>query len=280
MPLPDASAWNTDPWKVTEIDKTLYGNGVASGKCALVSWFHLMLAFEKCGLELPVNLKFCVESTHHRDSEGLRDLVSNKKKGFFAGVDLIVCYESEWLGDRLPSICHAGVGLLHFDVAVDGSAEDAERILRAVVDEEGEVLVPHFGDRVPPISPEEELHYDGIEGFDPEEVRPRLPASRRGWSKTKLLMHFWRFPSACVDGVGTRRRLVVKIVPEQTVDESVRSVLRHVERAAGELKIGGKVCCRAVSKSRHWFEDFTGYHYQAARRAAVQVRGRLGGGDF
>lgn len=37
---PDVSKWATDPWKVTLVDKHFYGCGAASGKAALIHWFH------------------------------------------------------------------------------------------------------------------------------------------------------------------------------------------------------------------------------------------------
>lgn len=110
MTEPDISKWNTDPWKLTEIDKILYGSGTAAGKCSLISWFHVIQAFQTKGLDIPVNLKFCIESMYHRHSEGLEEFLATRKQDFFFNVDFVVVCDSEWIGEKYPCICYGCVG--------------------------------------------------------------------------------------------------------------------------------------------------------------------------
>lgn len=95
-------------------------------------------------------------------------------------------------------------------------------------------------------------------------------------------MHFWRLPAIYVDDIQEcicekkdsskiKRHFIIKIVPKQVVDVSVASVLQHIEKTVKQLKIENKVECRVISTTRPWLEDFMDYHYEAARRAVIQV---------
>lgn len=96
-------------------------------------------------------------------------------------------------------------------------------------------------------------------------------------------MHYWRLPSIFVDDIQEcicekkdaskiKRHFIIKIVPRQVVDLSVSLVLEHIEKVVKDLKIESKVDCKVLSTSRPWLEDFMDYHYEAARRAIIQVQ--------
>lgn len=106
----DESEWKTDPWSVVEIHKVLYGCGTASGKCSLICWLHVILGFQTKGIELPVNLKFCIESMYHQDSEGLEEFLATRKQDFFFNVDFVVACDSEWIGEKHPCLVYGCVG--------------------------------------------------------------------------------------------------------------------------------------------------------------------------
>lgn len=68
-----------------------------------------------------------------------------------------------------------------------------------------------------------------------------------------------------------KRHFIIKVVPRQVVDISVAMVLQHIENSVKELKIDSKVDCKVLSTTRPWLENFMDYHYEAARRAIIQV---------
>lgn len=112
--------------------------------------------------------------------------------------------------------------------------------------------------------------------------REQLPPHKQNWDQLKLLTHYWRLPSIYVDDVQEcicekkdqskiKRHFIIKIVPKQVVDISVSMALEHIENTVKKLKIENKVDCKVFSTSRPWLEDFMDYHYEAARRAIIQV---------
>lgn len=59
----------------------------------MLGWINILEAHKTLGLELPVNLRFCLEGMEESGSEGLDELIeSETKKGkgsYFNGVDCV-----------------------------------------------------------------------------------------------------------------------------------------------------------------------------------------------
>jgi len=49
--------WDTEPFVLTEKDGKLFGRGSTDDKGPVLGWIHAIEAFQKTGLELPVNVK-------------------------------------------------------------------------------------------------------------------------------------------------------------------------------------------------------------------------------
>lgn len=178
VPLPDENSWDTDPFTLTKTNSEIVGSGVASGKCALMSWFHVLQGFQEKGVELPVNLRFCFESMYHQNSEGFEPFIAKRRNEFFGDVDCIVLCDSEWIGEKVPCLCYGGVGMLHFEVSLEkrkdskgDPKEDMEKLFATIADDKENILIPKFNDFVMPITPDEEAFYESIEDFDPDEIR-------------------------------------------------------------------------------------------------------------
>lgn len=176
--MPNENNWNTDPFTLTKTESDLFGSGVASGKCALMSWFHVLHGFQEKNIDLPVNLKFCFESMYHQSSAGFEPFITKKKCDFFGDVDCVVLCDSEWIGEKHPCLCYGGVGMLHFSVTMeklkDSASDlkkDMEKLFATIGDDKENILIPKFNDFVVPITPDEELLYESIEEFDLDEIR-------------------------------------------------------------------------------------------------------------
>lgn len=123
-----AQDWKCDPWTLTEINRFLYGNGISCGKGPLMCWFQIVLAFKRSEVEVPVNIKFVIESMHESGSQGLEPFLVVRKHDFFNNVSTIVVCESEWIGEKNPCLIYGSVGrmagftaglLLLFVIALD-----------------------------------------------------------------------------------------------------------------------------------------------------------------
>ncbi|VEN51614.1 unnamed protein product, partial [Callosobruchus maculatus] len=107
---PSTKGWSRDPWKLHRINNRNYGCGAGCGKGPLMCWFHVLQAFKFSKMELPVNLKFIIESMYHSNSQGLADFVATRSQDFFANVELVVEVGSEWLGEKMPCITYGTTG--------------------------------------------------------------------------------------------------------------------------------------------------------------------------
>lgn len=286
VPEPDLKEWKTDPWTVTEVNKKLYGNGVAYGKGPLIAWFHAIQSFHAKGVEVPVNLKFIVESMNNCGSVGLEEFLSKRKTDFLADIDFLAVCDSEWLGEKIPCICHGSVGNIHFSLVVENAKgdpkEDIKKISERLVDGQENILIPKVNEMVDFITPDEEKQYEGLTDFDEEVYKDQLPEFKKGWDKMNLLMNFWRFPSLALHEIEectcekkeftkARRDFTMKIVPKQIAEVCIEATVKYIEKLKVELKLEGSVECDVITYSRHWTEDRRSVNHEAARQALIQV---------
>ncbi|KAF5283509.1 hypothetical protein FQR65_LT02662 [Abscondita terminalis] len=285
---PVKEQWKTDPWTVTEIDKRLYGCGVASGKGTLTAWFNLILAFQDIQMSLPVNLKFIIQSLHYYNSDGFEEFVAQKRKSFLKNIDCYVVCDSEWVGEKHPCIVYGSVGFLHFTCTMDQNEkastsmqEEMDKIFNKLHDGKGNVLIPEFNKFVKQITPDEEKVYSH-RNFKKVIFQESLPDHQKSWNKLKLLMRFWRIPSILVEdilecdcdkGAKTRikRKFLVKIVPKQVIDVSTCQIMQHLKKTCKELHVKHKFEVKLKSASRTWSEDIWSINYVAARLAVFQI---------
>lgn len=268
------------------MNKTLYGNGVASGKGPLLTWFHVISGFQDKKLELPVNIKFIIESTNQLGSIGLEDFLVTHRQDFLYNVDYIVVCESEWLGEKMPCLVYGSVGHIHFRMTVENTKsdpkKDVKKIFEKIVDNEENILIPDFNHYVEQIRPDEEKVYESIDDFNIEEYRESLPEYKKSWDKIKLLMSFWRLPSIWVDDIQecicdkkemskVKRDFIIKIVPRQIVDKTANHVLTYINSVCEELKLESIVKVEVIASSKPWYANFRSPNYVAASKATIQI---------
>lgn len=283
---PNLKEWKTDPWTVTEIDRVLYGNGVALGKGPLLAWFHAIDGFVRNEQPLPINIKFLIESMHTSGSPGLESFLTTKRQDFLNDISYLVVCESEWLGDKIPCLVYGSVGMLHFRMTAENTKNDpradVKKIFENIVDEEDNILIPNFNDYVEQIRPDEEKLYESLKDFKIEEYRVNLPEHKKNWDQVKLLMSFWRLPSIWVGPImecicekqemsKVKCDFSVKIVPRQLVKTTCDHILSYIENLCEEMKLGSTVKVEVLSSSRPWCEDFWVHNFKAASRATIQI---------
>ncbi|CAH0554685.1 unnamed protein product [Brassicogethes aeneus] len=284
----DIEGWETDPFTMVEKDAKYYGAGAASSKGNFLCWMHCLESFQTENIEIPVNIKFILESAYTLNSPGMMKFLVAKKQDFFNDIDYVVTNISEWLGPKYPSIVYGGVGYLYFTLTVqkteDSTTEiedDAQNIFKTMVNEKNRITIPHFNDFVDQVTPDEERVYESIKNFDPEEIIPLLPPNKQKWDKVRILMDFWRQPSMSVDESQKcicpdempiiKQEFTVKVVPKQILEHSVNLVNTHVKNTVNKLNIKNKVEVALVASVKHWQESMYQNLYQAARRATIQI---------
>ncbi len=63
---------------LTEKNGKLYGRGATDDKGPVLGWIHALQAYQECGIEQPVNFKFCFEGMEESGSEGLDKLLLDR----------------------------------------------------------------------------------------------------------------------------------------------------------------------------------------------------------
>lgn len=104
----------------------LHGFGLSHGKASLLAWICLIDAYQTAGLDLPVNLKLCIEGMANSNSECIKDLVQRecRRGGFMSDVDYVVVNGGQWVAPGKPSLITASRGVVKFDVQVIGGSRN------------------------------------------------------------------------------------------------------------------------------------------------------------
>ena len=68
--------------------------------------------------DLPINIKFCFEGMEESDSEGLDDLIFDRKDTFLKDVDYVCISDNYWLGKTKPCITYGLRGICYFFMEV------------------------------------------------------------------------------------------------------------------------------------------------------------------
>lgn len=113
QPVPDPSAWDTDPFEATEIDGRLYGRGATDdgGGIAIHSG-----ALHALGDDLKVNIKVFIEGEEEMGSPSFIPFVEAHRDEFAADV-IIVADSGNWSAD-IPSLTTSLRGNTDLDVTV------------------------------------------------------------------------------------------------------------------------------------------------------------------
>lgn len=192
----------------------------------------------------------------------------------------------------------------------DSNSDVINYIFDNCVDKLGNILIPNVNDDVSQITPDGETACASIR-CDLSLIKKNLPDYMQPWDQRKILMRLWRLPSLYCDepmtvscncsgggaggegggGNGIKRKMILKIVPAQTPDRCNQFVMKHIKNlcekkfpktqakiSKGNKKIvcnidGGKlvVSCENTAVSRPWEEDITSKHYEAVRKAIIQI---------
>ncbi|XP_050718400.1 cytosolic non-specific dipeptidase-like isoform X3 [Eriocheir sinensis] len=233
--------WDTEPFVLTEMNGKLYGRGASDDKGPVIGWLHAIEAYQKNGLDVPVNIKFVLEGMEESGSEGLeefltaegieeptpgkedKDRKAEKKKKelkdrFLYGTDFVCISDNYWLGTEKPCITYGLRGICYFTITVECCKKDLHSgvfggtvheamadliyLMDNLVDGKGKILIPGIMDDVAELTPEEEKLYADID-FDLDEYRHDMGHSRliHHGDKVKTLMARWRYPSLSIHGI-------------------------------------------------------------------------------
>lgn len=304
QPAEKKDGWDTEPFELVEKNGNLYGRGSTDDKGPVLGWLNAIQAIQDCGLEIPVNIKFCFEGMEESGSEGLEGLLVAKKDTFLKDVDFVVISDNYWLGKDKPCITYGLRGICYFFLEVTGAKQDLHsgiyggavpeamvdcvNLLSTLVDRNGRIRVPGVYDKVVPLTEEEHRLYEPID-FDIHDFHKDVGCGALlHKDKAQLLQHRWRHPSLSVHGIegafsepGCKtvipRKVIgkfsIRIVPDMDPDEVDRLVVDYLTQQHKESGSPNTVRVVPEHSGKPWVaKDYLSCpSFAAARRATKHV---------
>ncbi|KHN82592.1 Cytosolic non-specific dipeptidase [Toxocara canis] len=86
-------------------DGKLYGRGATDDKGPIVGWLNAIESFRASNIDIPVNIKFCLEGMEESGSVGLEEALKANKE-LLSGVDFTCISDNYWLGSKKPCITY------------------------------------------------------------------------------------------------------------------------------------------------------------------------------
>uniref|UniRef100_A0A0P4W5P9 Peptidase M20 dimerisation domain-containing protein n=1 Tax=Scylla olivacea TaxID=85551 RepID=A0A0P4W5P9_SCYOL len=299
QPALKEDGWDTEPFVLIEKDDKLYGRGSTDDKGPVIGWIHAIEAFQKSGLDVPVNVKFVFEGMEESGSEGLEELLKAQKDKFLAGTDFVCISDNYWLGKNKPCITYGLRGICYFCIEVECCHKDLHSgvfggtihegmadliyLMNTLLDNKGNILIPGLMDDVAPLTSEEEKLYADID-FDVEDYCKDLGHDRlvHHQDKMKTLMARWRNPSLSLHGIegafsepGAKtvipRKVIgkfsIRIVPNQTPEGVSKVTIDYLNKQWEKRGSPNKMKASLHHSGIHWLSDPNHPHIQAGRRA-------------
>ncbi|KAL0074362.1 hypothetical protein J3Q64DRAFT_1825704 [Phycomyces blakesleeanus] len=305
QPALKEDGWNTDPFELVEDEKhRLIGRGSSDDKGPVLGWINVVEAHKELGLELPVNLKFCLEGMEESGSEGLDDIIFNEADKYFKDVDVVSISDNYWLGTTKPCVTYGLRGVSYFHLTVKGPKADLHSgvfgatihepmtdlfaVMSKLVTPKGKILIPGIYDNVLAVSAEEEKTYDDL-SFTMQELHDAVGNEINIHDSVKdTLQHRWRFPSLSLHGVegafynpGDKTVIPARVVGKFSIrtvpDMEPKQITELVEKYVNEefAKLGSKntMSISCTHAGNHWVASPNHWNYVAASNAVEKVFG-------
>jgi acetylornithine deacetylase/succinyl-diaminopimelate desuccinylase-like protein len=264
--------WKSPPFEPEIRGDDIFARGACDDKGQVLIQVKAVEGLLKTTGKLPVNVKFLLEGEEETGGEHIEAYVKTKPPRLKA--DAAVVCDTEMFAPNMPTICVGLRGLVYYELAVEGAAQDLHsgsyggaapnpimaiaEILCALKDRDGHIKIPGFYDRVVPPSPKERAAWDSLP-FDEKDFvekemgakeltgEPEIPVLERVWGRPTLEVHGIRggftgegaktvIPARAIAKISTR------LVGDQRVDEAIAQLTAAIKAVCpkgvtAELKV-------------------------------------------
>jgi acetylornithine deacetylase/succinyl-diaminopimelate desuccinylase-like protein len=295
QPINYVEDWKSPPWTLTPRDGRLFGRGAADDKGAITAQLGAVAAFLKTHGSLPVNVKMLVEGEEEVGSANLMGFFQEHKERIKS--DVIVVCDTENIDVGLPCITNSLRGIVAMTVEVQsaempvhsgmagGALADAAIALNVILArlywKNGPLPIPHFYDRVTPMTPAERKSLAALPGDEAKwrkelGVLPEVKFANE--TKVHLYEQTWRKPAVTVIAQeastikGASNQVLPKvaaivscrIVPDQDPDEVYEQLKAFL---TADPPWGVRVTIKPLGAVKWWRTDPTGPAFDAAMLA-------------
>eukprot|EP00794_Sanderia_malayensis_P018074 gene18074-19883_t len=306
QPAKKDDGWDTEPFVLEEKNGKMYGRGSTDDKGPVLAWLNVIDAYNKLGMELPVNLKICFEGMEECGSEGLDALIMSQKDTFFKDVDYTCISDNYWLGKEKPCITYGLRGICYFFAEITCAEKDLHsgvfggcvheamvdlmKLMSSLVDTHGNIQIKGIHDSVKELTDQEKATYKDID-FDVAESRDDIGAVKlihedHVDAKAKTLMSRWRYPSLSIhgvegafDGAGSKTvipkkvigKFSMRLVPDQKPEEIEKLVIAHCEEVHKKSGSPNVLKMSMGHGGKPWMSNPDHPHFVAGRKATKLV---------
>ncbi|KZT59260.1 CNDP dipeptidase [Calocera cornea HHB12733] len=298
-----SDGWNTDPFTLTpDKEGRLFGRGSTDDKGPLIAWINIVEAHVKQGIELPVNIKFCLEGMEESGSEGLDDLIEKEKDGFFKSCDCVCICDNYWMNDRTPCLTYGVRGMSYYRIIVSGPARDLHSglfgntvhepmtdlilLMSKLVTPSGEIMIPGLDKLVAPLTDAEKKRYETIDfalSDIEEQVGAKIVLSD---DKPRVLMGRMRNPSLSLHGIEgafygpgaktvipakVQGKFSIRLVPNMTPENVDPLVIKYLSDEFAKLKTKSTLKIENIHGGKAWVADPDHWNFRAAIKATEEV---------
>ncbi|KIM66941.1 hypothetical protein SCLCIDRAFT_109662 [Scleroderma citrinum Foug A] len=278
--------WSSDPFKIDGRNGYLYGRGVSDDKGPII-----VVACAAAELlrrrALGVDLIFLIEGEEEVGSTGFMDAV-RKHKAQIGHVDGILLSNSTWITEFPPCITYGLRGVVHATAAITSGAPDRHsgveggavtepmldmiNLLATLTDDQREIAIPGFYERVRKQTDEERQLYELL--------------SKVTGSPGSLLSSRWREPSLTVhklvvSGPGNSTvipgtvtaQVSLRIVPDQDLESISQSLVSHLQDSFRAFQSPNNLSVRIEHTADWWLGDLEDPWFNALETAVREEWG-------
>lgn len=252
--------WDSPPFEPVIKDGKIYARGACDDKGQMYMHLKAIEALNEMG-ELPCNVKFLIEGEEEVGSDNLEDFVrANVDK---LSADIILVSDTSMLANDTPSITVGLRGLSYVEVEVHGPNRDLHsgvyggavenplnvlcEMIASLKDENGQITIPGFYDKVVELS-QEERNDLARRPFNLHEYQDDLGIGGTGGEKAYSVTERASIrPTLDVNGIwggyigeGAKTvlpasafaKISMRLVPNQSSEEITRMFTEHFEKIA------------------------------------------------
>ena len=306
QPASIEDGWNTEPFtlKVDEEKGLLIGRGSTDDTGPMLCWFNSLEAHQKAGVEIPVNLVFCIEGMEESGSLGLEQMIKEEASQYFKGVNYVSISDNYWLGTTTPALTYGLRGVNYYQIVVEGPKADLHsgvfggcisepmidlvQVMSTLVNSRGEIQIEGIKEMVAPVTKEESAIYEKIH-YSLEEFNESSNSETCLFdNKEDILMHRWRYPSLSLHGIegafsGSGAKTVIpakvvgkfsiRTVPNIESKKLDEIVINHCNKEFAKLNSPNKFKTELFHDGNYWVSDPYNDNFTAAAKATKLVWG-------
>ena len=215
QPVDPLDLWDTPPFEPTVKGDLLFGRGTSDDKGQIAMHLAALEAHVKTSGRLPVNVKVLFEGEEEVGSRHLGEFIAANRD--LLKCDAVVVSDSDLFAPHLPTLGYGLRGLTYFQIDVTCAARDLHsgsyggavgnpiealaKVIAALKDDDGRVLIPGFYDAVREITAAEKSEFARLP-FDEAAFRADAGArTLHGEVGYSTLERLWTRPTLDPNGI-------------------------------------------------------------------------------